>query len=388
MTQYQVGQLKSLLENLRVQKFHGLARIQSSQSPKRTGFIIFNNGEIAYGSSKIPSAEEFAIEMGQRLSRGWIETSVRFASEKLGYPPSVSELLDVITRLQVMKWEELETLAYMDTVLILELFMGQPGALSLDISESFDLGFGNDRHPLVWDNIWQKVALRQKMWVQIARFIPSMDAVPYLDVPALEQIDDHIARAHIKMWVDGTRSLIDIAQANHEDPLKLGRTYASWVQMGWITFSAYHGADVHSPRILSVDDSAIVQRLIQKSLGGDYPLSFARSATEALAILNQQEVSLILLDVTMPDIDGMEFCRIVRKIPKFRDLPIIMLTANDSFLGKMKGQFAGANHYLTKPVGREKLLEVIDRYLVTQDVISSADEPAMQPMMRLNPTHS
>lgn len=387
MTQYKVGQLKSLLENLRAQGFHGCARIQSSQSLSRTGFIVFNNGEIAYGSSKIPSAEEFAIEMGQRLSRGWIESSVRFAAEKLGHPPSVSELLDVITRLQVMKWEELETLAYMDTVLTLELFVKQSGTLSLDLSDTFDLGFGRDRHPLVWEQIWQKVDLRQKMWAQMARLIPSIDAVPCLDVSALEQIDDHIARAHIKMWVNGSRSLIDIAQATQEDPLKLGRTYASWVQMGWLTFSACHGVNAQSPRILSVDDSAIVQHFIQKSLGSDYPLSFARSATEALAILNQQKISLILLDVTMPDIDGMEFCRIVRRIPKFKELPIVMLTANDSFLGKMKGQFVGANHYLTKPATREKLLGVIERYLVPQDNQPEEDSQPIPPMMTLKPSH-
>ncbi|MEM9218051.1 MAG: response regulator [Cyanobacteria bacterium P01_F01_bin.150] len=387
MTQYQAGQLKSLLESLHVQGFYGLAHIQSSQTPNRTGCIFFNNGDIVYGSSKIPSPEEFAIEMGQRLSRGWIESSVRFASEKLGYPPSVSELLDVITRLQVLKWEELETLAYMDTVLILELIVGQAGTLSLGLSETFDLGFGRDRHSLNWDSIWRKVDLRRKMWSQMASSIPSVDAIPCLAVSSLEQISDLIARTHIKKWVDGSRPLIDIAQANHEDPLKLGRTYMAWVQAGWLTFSSCHKVDTHAPRILSVDDSPIVQHFIQKSLGSDYPLSFARSATEALTILNQEDISLILLDVTMPDIDGIEFCRIVRKIPKFRDLPIIMLTANDSFLGKMKGQFAGANHYLTKPVNRDELMAVIDQYLVPEDAWSASASELPSSFNQLNPSY-
>lgn len=380
MTQYQAGQLKSLLKNLRVQGFHGLARIQSSQSANRTGFIVFSDGEVTYGSYRLLAPEEFAIDMGQRLSRGWIESSVRFASEKLGYPPSVSELLDVITRLNVMKWEELETLAYMDTVLTLELLVGHPGTLQLELCESFDLRFGSDRHALEWSNIWQKLSLRQKMWTKMAENIPSIDAIPFATVPSLDQIGDPTAQSHIRKWVDGRRSLLDIAQATHEDPLKLGRAYTSWMQAGWLTFNSCYEVDIHTPRILSVDDSTIVQHFIKKSLGHKYPLSFAQSATEALTILNQQDIALILLDVTMPDIDGIEFCRIVRKIPKFKPLPIIMLTANDSFVGKMKGQLAGANQYLTKPVNREKLIGVIERYLAPQNVFAPGALPVNHPL--------
>ena len=378
MTQYQPGQLKSLLENLRVQRFNGLARINTFQHPRRTGFLIFNNGEITYGNAKLPRPEAFTIEMGKRLNRAWIESCVSFAVEKLGHSPPVSELLNVITRLQVLKWEELETLAYMDTVLILELLVNQPGELRLEMCEAFDLRFGRDRHALNWEKIWNTLGLRQKMWRQIANTIPSLDAIPCVAAVSVEAINNTSAQAHIEKWVDGKRSLIDIAQASYEDPLKLGRTYVSWRQAGWLTFRSHGNGVMNAPRILSVDDSSTVQRFIQKILEDTYPMSFASNATEALNIMNQYDVGLLLLDVTMPDIDGLEFCRIVRKIPKFKQLPIVMLTANDSLFDKVKGQFSGANHYLTKPVNRTQLLDIVSRYIVPYEPgVSVSSQPLM-----------
>lgn len=56
-------------------------------------------------------------------------------------------------------------------------------------------------------------------------------------------------------------------------------------------------------------------------------------------------------------------CRTVRSIRKFHDLPIVMLTARDSLVDKMKGQIAGTNRYLTKPFDKEKLLEVVGEFI-------------------------
>jgi twitching motility two-component system response regulator PilG len=74
-------------------------------------------------------------------------------------------------------------------------------------------------------------------------------------------------------------------------------------------------------------------------------------------------VALLLLDVTMPDIDGLEFCKTLRTIPKFKKLPVVMLTAKDGNINKLKGQIAGSNYYLTKPVEPEQLLAIVRRYV-------------------------
>jgi twitching motility two-component system response regulator PilG len=70
----------------------------------------------------------------------------------------------------------------------------------------------------------------------------------------------------------------------------------------------------------------------------------------------------------MPEIDGLEFCRTVRSIGKFKNLPIIMLTARDKLSDKLRGQIAGATHYLTKPIEPHQLLEIIDKCVETTPV--------------------
>jgi twitching motility two-component system response regulator PilG len=112
-----------------------------------------------------------------------------------------------------------------------------------------------------------------------------------------------------------------------------------------------------------VDDSPIVQTMIRRALSDRYNVLIASNAVEALNLLNSKSIKLLLLDVTMPDIDGLEVCRTLRGIPKFRDLPIIMLTARDGYVDKFKGYMAGSTKYLTKPFQAEELLAVIAEYV-------------------------
>ena len=75
------------------------------------------------------------------------------------------------------------------------------------------------------------------------------------------------------------------------------------------------------PTVLSVDDSAIIQVSIKRALQENYNVLLAGKAEEALDILKEVQVELMLLDLTMADVDGLEFCKTVRAIPEFKDLP-------------------------------------------------------------------
>jgi twitching motility two-component system response regulator PilG len=64
----------------------------------------------------------------------------------------------------------------------------------------------------------------------------------------------------------------------------------------------------------------------------------------------------------MPEIDGLELCRTIRNLPQFQQLPIIMVTAKDSFFDKVQGRLAGATEYLTKPFEASQLLQLVHRF--------------------------
>lgn len=115
--------------------------------------------------------------------------------------------------------------------------------------------------------------------------------------------------------------------------------------------------------ILAVDDSKIMHGIIKKVLGQKYRVLIADNAVDALSMIYHEQVAVLLLDVSMPGIDGLELCRTVRTIPQFKTLPIIMLTARDSSFDKVQGYLAGATEYLTKPFDEEKLNQLISHFL-------------------------
>ena len=119
------------------------------------------------------------------------------------------------------------------------------------------------------------------------------------------------------------------------------------------------------PVILSVDDSPIVQTLIRRMLGRQYRLETCSSVFSAFKTLSDcDDIALVLLDLNMPNISGLEFCHMLRKIERYKELPIIMLTARDGIVDRVRGHLAGATHYLTKPVKAAELKAVVSQYVV------------------------
>lgn len=120
--------------------------------------------------------------------------------------------------------------------------------------------------------------------------------------------------------------------------------------------------------ILAVDDSAVMQGVVKQILGKDYRVLVADNAVDALSTIYHEQVSVLLLDISMPGIDGLELCRTVRSIPQFQNLPIVMLTARDGAFDKVQGRLAGATEYLTKPFEAEKLREVVNQFIKSSSV--------------------
>ncbi|HEY9905775.1 MAG TPA: response regulator [Candidatus Sericytochromatia bacterium] len=115
------------------------------------------------------------------------------------------------------------------------------------------------------------------------------------------------------------------------------------------------------PTILAVDDCTFIQELIKEVLAKDYNVLVADNAVEALSMIYQQPISMLLLDVSMPGVDGLELCRTLRSLPHFSELPIIMLTGRDTVFDKVQGRLAGATEYLTKPFEIKQLREACSR---------------------------
>lgn len=120
---------------------------------------------------------------------------------------------------------------------------------------------------------------------------------------------------------------------------------------------------ISKPTILAVDDSVPTQTMVRQTLETNYQVLVAGNTLEALGKLHNESVDLMLLDVSMPGVDGLELCRIIRRSPHLQKLPIIMLTARDGMCDKIEGRLAGATEYLTKPFDPEQLQQTVKQIL-------------------------
>jgi two-component system, cell cycle response regulator len=110
-------------------------------------------------------------------------------------------------------------------------------------------------------------------------------------------------------------------------------------------------------RVLVVDDVPANVRLLEARLSAEYfDVITAMSGKEALAICERAECDLVLLDVMMPEMDGLEVCRRLKANPATHHIPVVMVTALDQPSDKVRGLEAGADDFLTKPISELALI--------------------------------
>ena len=119
------------------------------------------------------------------------------------------------------------------------------------------------------------------------------------------------------------------------------------------------------PLVLVVDDSATIRKLVSVTLNaGGYRVLEAESGYAAADKIREYGApALFVLDVNMPEMDGFTLCKTLRGSPETAKVPVVFLTGKDGFLNKLRGQWAGASEYLTKPFDPQKLLATIGKLL-------------------------
>jgi two-component system OmpR family response regulator len=115
---------------------------------------------------------------------------------------------------------------------------------------------------------------------------------------------------------------------------------------------------------LVVDDEEAIRAMVARVLGAKYNVTAVSSPREALAVAGQQSIiSLMLLDVMMPGMDGFDLAKRLRLLPSCAKAPIVFLTARDAAGDKIKGIQAGARNYITKPFSIDDLVARVKKAL-------------------------
>jgi two-component system, chemotaxis family, chemotaxis protein CheY len=118
-------------------------------------------------------------------------------------------------------------------------------------------------------------------------------------------------------------------------------------------------------RVLLVDDSSTMRSFVAATLegDGDFEVTQVASGFAALKLLPQKTFDLIITDINMPDINGLELIRFVRTSAQHKTIPLVVISTEGKERDRDKGLGLGANAFLVKPFKPEELLELVAKLL-------------------------
>jgi len=123
--------------------------------------------------------------------------------------------------------------------------------------------------------------------------------------------------------------------------------------------------------ILVIDDSATVRKLIAGKLErSGHDVFCFNDGNEAMDRLQTLVPDLILLDITMPGMNGYEVCELIRNGDSTKDVPVVMISGKDGYYDEARGRTAGTSGFITKPFGPETLMKTVETYLKSEEMIS------------------
>ncbi|MGK7876645.1 MAG: response regulator [Xenococcaceae cyanobacterium] len=185
--------------------------------------------------------------------------------------------------------------------------------------------------------------------------------------------------------LDGQHSLRDLAVQMKRDMVQVTRLLMPYIQLGLVELVEIPDlpAPVAPPKqemptpaesskllIACVDRDPLICQTMEKILtAAGYQFLGVNDALEAIALFLAHLPDLIFIDMMMPNPNGYEICDQLRKLPIFRDTPIIILTENEGIIDRVRAKMVGCSDFMKKPVDAETLLGAIANHL-KQDILT------------------
>jgi twitching motility two-component system response regulator PilG len=127
-------------------------------------------------------------------------------------------------------------------------------------------------------------------------------------------------------------------------------------------------------KVLVVDDSSTVRKSAERFLKqGGCEVLLAEDGFDALGKVSEFAPDLVFCDILMPRLDGYQTCAIVKRNPRFSEVPVVMLSSKDGVFDIARGRMVGSIDHLTKPFTQEQLLQAVQTY---------AKQPMFEPVAR------
>ncbi len=248
--------------------------------------------------------------------------------------------------------------------------------------------------------LWIKAQQRWQDWQSagLAPYSPNL-SILIRSPEQLQQEVSELTYRKLSSLMDGRRTLRDLAVKLGQDVRLLAQSLLSYVQRGVMGFkevldlgsgvqpittisvspipeSAQPGgraATTQQPQQLSsliacIDDSPFISKALgEVVLKAGYRFVAIQDSLQAVPTLLKHKPDMIFLDLVMPIANGYEVCTQIRRVARFRETPIVILTGQDGIFDRVRAKLVGSTDFLTKPVEADKVLQMIERHLVVSD---------------------
>ncbi len=122
-------------------------------------------------------------------------------------------------------------------------------------------------------------------------------------------------------------------------------------------------ADLAGVKVMVIDDSKTIRRTAETLLAGKgCHVLTANDGFEAMAKIADSQPHVIFVDIMMPRLDGYQVCALIKNNPRYKHIPVIMLSSKDGLFDRARGRIVGSNQYLTKPFTREELVNAVSQH--------------------------
>jgi twitching motility two-component system response regulator PilG len=116
-------------------------------------------------------------------------------------------------------------------------------------------------------------------------------------------------------------------------------------------------------KVMVIDDSNTIRRSAEIFLSqAGCKVFVAEDGFDALAKVSDHEPDLVFCDVLMPRLDGYQTCALIKKSPRYHDIPVVMLSSKDGLFDRARGRMVGCEEYLTKPFTKDSLLRCVAQH--------------------------
>jgi CheY-like chemotaxis protein len=244
---------------------------------------------------------------------------------------------------------------------------------------------------------WQK-------WQQAGLKLCSPNQAPLMqDAESIKQTTAAKTFENLQRLLTGKQTLREIAVETKRDILPVTQALWGYYKKGWLSFqnipdldlskfikqpsaskvaTAASSSNNHRENnqkkfvVACVDDSPQVTQTVEEILrGNDYDFIGINDPLRASATLLKSKPDLIFLDLIMPNTNGYEICSQLRRVSSLKEVPIIILTGKDGLIDRMRAKMVGSTEYVSKPVQRKKILEMVQKYLPLGDEIKPEKSP-------------